>query len=533
MFLHRVSVLLALVAALCAPPLLSAQGTSSNERDDPKAEVFGGYSLYRTGGKVNSVTVPDVTTGWAGQFIIRTNHWTAIVADIGGHYNSSAAARDYALGVRLQRPWWRFAPFGEALLGVQHFSPKGLPSQNMPTYTGGAGLDIRITPRFSVRPFQLSYVYVNNVYSSNIAAIGQDSHFGGLRAQAGLIYNLGLSSPEGETQVSCGAEPHEVDAGEAVKISVGARGFLRKRTLSYSYSSTGGNITGTRDAASVDTTGVNAGTYTVEAKVTDNGKKKHRQTASCETNFAVKAKLPPTLSISADPVTLLPGESSKIIANGTSPDHRPLSYTCSADGGQLVGSEATYTLATAGVSEAKITVQCTVSDDRSLSASANAAVTVTVPKSKTPPPTRFGTIEFLHDSKRPTRVDNQAKGELDRFADALAATPDAKGIVVGYASAAEKKDSTSPSAAALRSANTKDYLVKDKGIDGARIEPRISDGEGQKVELWMIPAGSTFTAEGTTVVDEKKVKAVPRVALKVKAHKRVKKHKQKGSSISH
>jgi hypothetical protein len=519
--------LFVLAATLCAPPHLFAQASSPVERNDPRAEVFGGYSGYRAGGKVNGVTVPDFTTGWSSQFIVNTTHWVGIVLDVNGHYNSFATAHDFAVGVRFQRPLWRFVPFAEGLMGLQRFSPKGQPSQNAPTYVGGGGLDIKITPQFSVRPFQISYV--NTLYDANSASTNLDrNYFNGIRAQAGLIYNLRVPSGASDARAVCSAEPAEVDAGEPINISVVARGFQPKRTLSFSYSSTGGNVVGKNDVASVDTSGVTAGSYTVVAKVVDNGKGKHQQTAGCEATFKVKQKLPPALSVSADPGSLFPGDSSKITARGSSPDQRPLSYTCSTNGGHLAGSGPSYTLDTAGVSEGKIVVTCTVSDDRSLSASASASIDVTVPKGEAPPPVKFGTIEFMHDSRRPSRVDNQAKGELDRFADALAASPDAKGVVVGYASAAENKESALLNVAPLRSVNTKDYLVKDKGIDPVRIEPRTGSGDGQKVELWMVPADSGFVSEGTKVVDEKQVKAIPRVALKVKAHRK-RKHKHKAS----
>jgi hypothetical protein len=97
-------------------------------------------------------------------------------------------------------------------------------------------------------------------------------------------------------------------------------------------------------------------------------------------------------------------------------------------------------------------------------------------------------------------------------------------VVVGYETAAEaKKNQVAPSVAALRAVNSKDYLAKDKGVDAARIEPRISSSEEQKAELWIVPAGARFAAEGTTVVDESKVKAVPRAALKAKRAKKIRK----------
>jgi outer membrane protein OmpA-like peptidoglycan-associated protein len=523
---HRfLSVLLAFV--FCACPFSSAQSAALRP-SDPKMEIFGGYSGYRAGGKVNNVTVPDFTNGWAGQFIINTTHWSAVVIDVNGHYNSFASAHDFAVGLRVQRPVWRFAPFAEGLIGVQHFTPKGLPSQNTPTYIGGGGLDVRLTSRFSIRPFQISYVYT--LYDAGtVATDGKRDDLNGFRVQSGLIYNLGLPAQEGPVKAVCSAEPAEVDAGAPVKVSVTAQGFLPKRQMRYSYGTTGGSVAGNLAAATVDTTGVQAGAYTVSAKVVDNGKGKHRQSASCETNFSVKAKLPPTLSVSANPASVRVGDASTVTASGASPDNRPLSYTCSADGGQFTGSGSTYTLDTAGAHEGDINVKCTASDDRGLSASAATRVTVIVQKSKAPDATKFGTIQFMHDKKRPTRVDNEAKGELDRFADALAATPDAKAVLVGYAAAEEAADSKSANFAAERAVNTKDYLKKEKGVDPIRLEPRTATGAGQKVELWLVPAGSSFAAEGTTVVDESKVTAVPRVPLKPKAHRKARHRTPKGN----
>jgi hypothetical protein len=143
-------------------------------------------------------------------------------------------------------------------------------------------------------------------------------------------------------------------------------------------------------------------------------------------------------------------------------------------------------------------------------------------------PSRYGVVKFERDVKRPTRVDNEAKGELDRYADDLAATPDVTGVVVGYAGAKDGKDSkTILSVASQRAINTKDYVARGKGIDPGRIEPRTGSGDGQKTELWIIPAAATFPADGTKLVDESKVKAVPRIPLKTrKAHKKPHKNAQ-------
>jgi hypothetical protein len=61
----------------------------------------------------------------------------------------------------------------------------------------------------------------------------------------------------------------------------------------------------------------------------------------------------------------------------------------------------------------------------------------------------------------------------------------------------------------------RDDRLRQRAVGGA------SDEEGRlRVDLWIVPAGATFPAADTTVVDENKVKAVPRVALKQKAYKK-------------
>ena len=162
-----------------------------------------------------------------------------------------------------------------------------------------------------------------------------------------------------------------------------------------------------------------------------------------------------------------------------------------------------------------VNIDCTVQDDQALSGFATTAVTVTLPPP--PPATRkYGDgLDFSIDKKRPARVDNAAKGMLDRYADALAADPDATAVVVGYDNAGERvpakhRKALPPQYAALRAVNTKSYLVEDKGIDSRRIEVRKGTEDAQEVILWTVPAGAALDMSSTVSVDESHVKAVPR-----------------------
>ena len=76
--------------------------------------------------------------------------------------------------------------------------------------------------------------------------------------------------------------------------------------------------------------------------------------------------------------------------------------------------------------------------------------------------------------------------------------------------------------AAERSVNTKDYLVKEKGIDPSRISVATSATDGQKVEDYLVPSGANFNSDvqGTTPVDETTVKPQVRKPLPQRHHHR-------------
>ena len=119
-------------------------------------------------------------------------------------------------------------------------------------------------------------------------------------------------------------------------------------------------------------------------------------------------------------------------------------------------------------------------------------------------------ISFEGDKKRPTRVDNEAKAQLDAVALSLQQQPDAKVVLVGNATAEEKmppkhhkKHAKMEDLAAQRAVNVKEYLVTEKGIDASRITGgdrhcRRQDGEslpgsrGSRLRgrrLWNDPCG--------------------------------------------
>jgi hypothetical protein len=178
-------------------------------------------------------------------------------------------------------------------------------------------------------------------------------------------------------------------------------------------------------------------------------------------------------------------------------------------------------------------ITCNVSDDKGQTATDSTTVTITAPYVAPVPHTlALCSISFDRDTKRPTRVDNEAKACLDEVALALQKQSDAKAVVVGDSNAAEKtpkkvarhaRAAKVEDLAAERAVNTKDYLVTEKGIDASRISVATDATDGQKVENYLVPSGVTFSNDvtGTTPVDETVVKPQVRKPLPAKpAHKK-------------
>ncbi len=514
---------------LCA--LLSssalAQAVFDRPAGEPGLQVFGGYSFYHPGGDIKNTPIPNLPTGVAGQVIYPTSTFSSILLDFDYQHGSGISGYSFAAGFRLHRRIWNITPFAEVLIGGQHLSLNGYAAQTAPSYQFGAGVEYKVNPRLTIRPIEV--VGLTTFYNLSAYQTSSYNYLNGYRAQGGVVYSFLMPQPP-PAGAACSVSPEEVDAGTPVKLSVVVKGFLPKRSLSYSYTSTAGTVSGDQNGATVDTTGAPSGNQSVAAVIKDNGRGKRQMSATCKADFSIKEQHPPSLTISADPGTLHPGEASTITANGSSADGRPLTYECSASAGKLTGTADKYTLDTAGVAPSSIAITCNVTDDRKLTAKASAVIQVSDKESPQEvakaTSSHFGAVEFRHDAKRPTRVDNEAKGELDRFADALTATADAKGVLVGSASPAEENDAKRRTAmAAQRAINSKDYLTREKGIDPARIEVRTADAAGQTVDLWLIPAGAGFKAEGTAIVDESKIKAIPRKPLAPRALKPTEKTK--------
>jgi outer membrane protein OmpA-like peptidoglycan-associated protein/opacity protein-like surface antigen len=377
----------------------------------------------------------------------------------------------------------------------------------------GGGLDLNLSRHIALRLLRADYVMSDYQYGP--VATTPSTEIRGVRLQTGLVFMFGGGPAPSPASAACSVQPTEAFAGEPVTATAIGSNFNPKRTIVYNWSGSGVKASGKEASTQVDTTGLAPGSYQVRADLSNGSRK---GVASCTASFTIKEPLPPPqhpplISCIANPGTVKSGEPSTITATGQSPDNRPLTYTFASSGGRTTPSGAQTTLDTAGTPAGPITITCTTTDDRGLSASSRTTVNVEAPP---PPPqaSKCGSIEFGRNKLRPARVDNEAKAILDDCALRLQRETDASGVIVGNADPNEKN---ALNMAEQRAVNTKEYMVVEKGIDPTRLQVRTGSGGTQTVDIWVVPAGSTFNVEGTQTFDESKGKAQPRTAPRRKA----------------
>jgi hypothetical protein len=331
-------------------------------------------------------------------------------------------------------------------------------------------------------------------------------------------------------QVSCNASAPSIYAGDAETVTATPTSVTEKKNWDVLYNWSGPSVTGNGATATVATGSLDPGNYTAKVDVKEGKKGKEGQkkgsTASCQSDFTVKPFDPPTLSCSASPTSVMAGGSSTITATGSSPQNRPLTYSYSASAGSVSGTGSSATLSTNGAGAGTITVTCNVQDDKSHTASATTTVEVQAPPPPPPPKTEtLCAVDFSRDTKRPMRVDNEAKACLDDVALNAQQKADATIILVGNSAPPpppkgkhhrHHPELTADEIAAQRAVNTKDYLVTDKGIDASRVQVRTGATGQDQVQDYLAPAGANFANDvpGTNTVDENAIKAQPRNPVK-------------------
>lgn len=502
---------LTLLPAVIAVLFLFVTLAAAQDQPAPKWELFGGYTVWNPGadvhGQLPGALLPLSSRlewnprGIGGSATYDFNRWFGLTLDASTNWGSGekpgvayrlddAAFTNISFGPKITYRTNRFSPFFEVLVGDHRLTPEAFHDVDKLGLMIGGGLDVNVSRHIALRLLRADFVMSNYHFGPTTIP---STDLRGVRLQTGLVLNLGGGEPPLPPTAACSVQPTEVFAAETVTATARGSNFNPKRTVTYSWNATGAKVSGSDASTQVDTTGLQSGSYVVTANLNDGSK---HGFASCSASFTVKQPHPPVISCSADPATVLPGGTSTINSNASSPDGRRLIYSYSASAGDISGNGSSATLNTRDAQPGTITVTCNVADDRvpALTSSSTTAVLVQAPPPPAPAPeikqleSKLALHTIYFATARPT-IDHPERGLLDSQAailEALAADftsylkyrPDAHLILSGHADprggAEYNKGLTD-----RRVARAKDFLVE-HGVPADHIDTK-SFGEEQQL----------------------------------------------------
>jgi hypothetical protein len=256
-------------------------------------------------------------------------------------------------------------------------------------------------------------------------------------------------------------------------------------TLLYTYSVTGGKVTGEGPNVSWDLSGVNPGSYTATVEV-DDGCGCVAFTSTTVTIAKCTGCVPPCPTITMScPDTVDAGAPATLTANvaGGAPGITP-TYNWSVSIGTIASGQGTssITVDTKGLGGQTVTATVEVGG-LAPECQKTASCTVSV-KGPPPVPTKFdeyGNIRF-----------NDEKARLDNFAIELQNQPTTQGLIIAYGSCEGE--------AQARADRAKGYLVNTRAIGAERVVT-VDGGcrQALTVQLWLVPQGATAPAPDTSL----------------------------------
>jgi len=274
-------------------------------------------------------------------------------------------------------------------------------------------------------------------------------------------------------------------------------------TLLYTWSVTGGKVTGEGKSVTWDLTGVANGSYTASVEVNDGNQHTVTGTATVTVADCTGCVAPPppcpTVSVSCtDSVDVgSPVTYTATVSGG--PANMTATFNWSVSAGTITSGQGTSTITvdTANLGGQSVTATVSVGGaDPSCSTTSSCTTNI---KPAAQPAVKFdeyGNIKF-----------NDEKARLDNYAIQLQNQPGSQGTIIAYGSCAGE--------AQQRADRAKDYLVNTRGIEAGRITT-IDGGcrSDLTVQLWIVPTGATAptvdTSNAVSPCPECKKKAAPK-----------------------
>jgi outer membrane protein OmpA-like peptidoglycan-associated protein len=344
--------------------LLCISSVMAIAQEFPRAEIFGGYSYFRCDTQGDDVCCN--LNGWNASAAINANKYFGVVADFGGYYGTIDSDVDLRIHSVMIGPKFtlrseRVTPFAQALFGYVHPNVKSggvTDTENDFGMSFGGGLDINVSDHISVRPIQVEYFPVKS---------GGD-FLNNLRYSAGIVFKAGIVNHP--PTVSCVVAKASILQADTTAIRANASDPEGER-LTYSWSASGGKVTGDDGTGTFDATGVAPGKYTVTATVKDK-----RNEVSCSSEITVlKRNHAPTVQVEPSTFDVTQGDSVNLQCIAKDPDNDSLTYAWSVEGQRLAATGPQITFGSEGRKPGNYKVTCEASDgEASASGSSNGVI---------------------------------------------------------------------------------------------------------------------------------------------------------------
>jgi opacity protein-like surface antigen len=168
------------------------------QNEEPRLEVFGGYSYARFNVNANAPGIAPSATyngnGGSGQLEYNANRWLGVAGDLGGFRATSSGSGSFAgavftylLGPRVNLRRGKATLFAQTLFGgvwtTDGIAQSTGPENNF-AMTAGGGVDFKLSRHVSVRPVQAEY------FMTKIPD-GLNNRQNNLRLGTGMVFRFG------------------------------------------------------------------------------------------------------------------------------------------------------------------------------------------------------------------------------------------------------------------------------------------------------------------------------------------------------
>jgi outer membrane protein OmpA-like peptidoglycan-associated protein/opacity protein-like surface antigen len=281
----------ALVLASLVTPAMWSQSKPQRKLIDATSYDFAaGYQNIRANAPPGGCQCFDLNGGFvSGSYHL--NDWLRIAGEFTGGHGShiSPLGQNLTLmtftgGPQISHRFGPFRPYGEVLVGGARGSDSYFPSKNASStsatsfaYSAGGGLDVYLTPRFSIRAFDAQYLRTsfpngtNNEQNQLMIGAGIVIKFYGHAKKSPPPAPLPTQEappppppPAPVVNLTCSTNVANVPLGEMVVITADAKTQPESLDLTYAWTATGGTVEGSGKVVSIDTATMEVGDYQVK-----------------------------------------------------------------------------------------------------------------------------------------------------------------------------------------------------------------------------------------------------------------------------